>query len=64
MEKIPLHMLQLVQGDFAAAAALISLGAVLGKTTPAQTLCMVTAELVFYALNFQVGLWVWVGGCA
>ena len=56
MEKIPLHMLQLVEGDFAAATALISLGAVLGKTTPAQTLCMVTSELVFYAINYQVGV--------
>jgi len=45
---------QLLQGDFAAAAALISLGAVLGKTTPTQTLIMVIFELVFYALNLQV----------
>jgi ammonium transporter Rh len=45
---------QLFNGDFAAAAALISFGAVLGKTSPAQTLVMVAIELVFYALNIQV----------
>jgi ammonium transporter Rh len=45
---------QLVEGDFAAACALISLGAVLGKTTPIQTLIMVFIELIFYALNYQV----------
>jgi ammonium transporter Rh len=54
IEKIPLHLTQLVEGDFAAAAALISLGAVLGKTTPIQTLIMVFIELIFYALNYQV----------
>ena len=54
--KVPLHLTQLVEGDFAAATALISLGAVLGTTSPSQTLVMVTFELVFYALNFQLGV--------
>ena len=53
--KIPLNVGQLVEGDFAAAAALISLGACLGKSSPTQTLVMVTLELIFYALNFQIG---------
>jgi ammonium transporter Rh len=54
--KVPLNVAQLVEGDFAAAACLISLGACLGKTSPTQTLVMVTFELIFYALNFQVGV--------
>lgn len=54
MHKIPLHLTQLVEGDFAAATALISLGAVLGKTTATQTLVMVVIELIFYSMNFQV----------
>lgn len=56
MAKIPLHLFQLVEGDFAAATALISLGAVLGKTTPAQTLVMVAVELFFYALNYKLSI--------
>jgi ammonium transporter Rh len=54
MEKIPLHMGQLIEGDFAAATALISLGAILGKSTPLQTLIMVAIECVFYSVNYQV----------
>lgn len=54
--KIPLHLTQLVEGDFAAATALISLGAVLGTTSPSQTLAMVCFEVIFYALNFHVGI--------
>jgi ammonium transporter Rh len=54
--KVPLNVGQLVEGDFAAAAALISLGACLGKSSPTQTLVMVTMELVFYAINFQIGV--------
>lgn len=56
MAKIPLHITQLVEGDFAAATALISLGAILGKATPAQTLSMVTFELIFYALNYKLAI--------
>ncbi|KAF1324626.1 Ammonium transporter, partial [Globisporangium splendens] len=41
----------LINGDFAAAAVLISFGAILGKTTPTQLLWMAFFELVFYAIN-------------
>mmetsp|Transcript_100573 Transcript_100573/g.288172 ORF Transcript_100573/g.288172 Transcript_100573/m.288172 type:complete len:482 (-) Transcript_100573:282-1727(-) len=51
-----LNIEMLIEGDFAAATALISLGAVLGKTSAMQTLIMVTFELIFYALNFQIGV--------
>jgi len=46
----------MVEGDFAAACALISLGAILGKSTPIQTLVMVFFELFFYAFNYQIGV--------
>jgi ammonium transporter Rh len=56
IERIPLHLTQLVEGDFAAACSLISLGAVLGKVTPIQALWMVFFELFFYAWNYQIGV--------
>ena len=41
----------LVNGDFAAAAVLISFGAVLGKVTPTQLVWMTFLEVIFYAIN-------------
>ena len=41
----------LVNGDFAAAAMLISFGAVIGRVTPTQFLFMCIMEMVFYGLN-------------
>lgn len=41
----------LIKGDFAAAAALISMGGVLGKLTHSQLLVMVFFELIFYGIN-------------
>ncbi|GMF11422.1 unnamed protein product [Phytophthora lilii] len=40
----------LINGDFAAAAVLISFGAVLGKITPTQLVWMIFLELIFYAI--------------
>ena len=42
----------LIGGDFAAAAVLISYGAVLGRITPTQILLMTFFELIFYASKF------------
>jgi len=56
MAKIPLNVEMFIEGDFAAATALISLGALLGKCTPAQALVMVTLELAFYALNYHLSI--------
>jgi len=52
--KIPLRLMRLIDGDFAAASALISLGAILGKTSPSQIIVMVLIELIFYGLNIQI----------
>jgi ammonium transporter Rh len=41
----------MVQGDFCAAACLITMGALLGKTTLPQLLFLVTFECIFYCLN-------------
>lgn len=52
---IKLGIVDLIRGDFAAAAVLISFGAVLGKTTPLQMLLVVFFELIFYAINEAIG---------
>lgn len=41
----------LINADFAAAAILITFGAIIGKCTPAQLLIVVFCECVFYSLN-------------
>ncbi|KAI9919323.1 hypothetical protein PsorP6_017769 [Peronosclerospora sorghi] len=46
----------MIDGDFAAAAVLISFGAVLGKTTPTQLVWMTFLELVVYAINEYIVL--------
>lgn len=46
----------LINGDFAAAAVLISFGAVLGKTTPTQVVWMTFLEILFYGLNEYIVL--------
>ncbi|EGD75033.1 rhesus-associated glycoprotein [Salpingoeca rosetta] len=49
--KIPLTLETLVTGDFGAATVLISMGAVLGRTSPLQLLVMVVIELFAYGFN-------------
>lgn len=49
--KISLDIPTMIGGDFAAAAVLISFGAMVGRITPSQTLFMTFWELLFYALN-------------
>jgi len=50
-EKINLNMVTLINADFCAAAVLISMGAVLGKTTFSQLFLLATFETIFYCLN-------------
>jgi ammonium transporter Rh len=49
--KITLDLTSLIVGDFGAGAALISMGAVLGKTDLFQLWVLVTLEIIFYSLN-------------
>jgi ammonium transporter Rh len=46
----------LILSDFSAGAVLIAFGALLGKTTAAQTMVMALSAVVFYSLNEQIGL--------
>lgn len=46
----------LLTSDFAAAAVLISFGALLGKTSPAQLIVMALIEIVLFAVSEHLGL--------
>jgi ammonium transporter Rh len=50
-EKIELSMEALLEGDFCAAACLITMGALLGKTTFTQLFFLVTCESIWYSVN-------------
>jgi len=54
--KVELDITNLVGGDFAAGAILISFGAVLGRITPTQLLWMGMFEVVFYSINEYLGV--------
>ena len=54
--KINIDMPLLINGDFGAAACLISMGAVLGKISFPQLFVLVTIETIFYTLNQTVVL--------
>lgn len=53
-ETIVLDVPTLIRGDCAAAAVLISFGAVLGKTTPTQLVWMTFLEVMVYGVNEYV----------
>ena len=46
-----IHLPALINGLFAAAALLISFGAVIGKVSPSQLIYMAMFEIVFYTFN-------------
>lgn len=48
---LPIGIGTLIDGEFAAATALISFGAVIGRATPLQLLLMVVLQAFFYAIN-------------
>lgn len=72
LDRIHLSLTDLIEGDVAAAAVfrafvllshtttipqiLISFGAVLGRLGPVQLFIMVLFEVVFFALNFWIGV--------
>jgi ammonium transporter Rh len=51
-----MNIKQLILGDFAAGAVLISYGALLGKVTATQMLVIATFECIFFTLNETIGL--------
>lgn len=50
-DKIHLDVVQLVNGDFGAAACMITFGALLGKVDLFQMWLIITIECIFYGLN-------------
>ncbi|XP_004524534.1 ammonium transporter Rh type B [Ceratitis capitata] len=54
--KISLSLESIVDADIAAAVPLISMGALLGRTTPIQLLFMAIVEIVLFAANEYVAL--------
>merc|ERR1712170_317431 len=53
--KIALNITSMLSADFAAAAVLISYGAVLGKASPVQLIVMAFIEIVAFAGNEFIG---------
>uniref|UniRef100_A0A8V0Y3X5 Ammonium transporter Rh type A n=1 Tax=Gallus gallus TaxID=9031 RepID=A0A8V0Y3X5_CHICK len=49
--KIPLNIKSMINADFSTATALISFGAVLGKTNPVQMLLLTFLEITAFAVN-------------
>jgi ammonium transporter Rh len=56
VHKININMPMIIMGDFGAAASLITMGAVLGKTTFPQLFTLITIETIFYSLNLAICL--------
>jgi ammonium transporter Rh len=48
----------LIDGNYAAAAVMISFGAVIGKATPLQLFLMTLIEIPFYSVNYFIGIMV------
>jgi len=53
---VTLTMKEMIRGDFAAGAVLISMGAVLGRATWTQLIWMAFFELIFYSINEYIGV--------
>jgi ammonium transporter Rh len=56
---IPIGITQMIASDFAAAAVLISMGALLGKLSPEQYIIMGLFEVVFYTVNEYILFDLW-----
>lgn len=54
-QKIAIDYKSMIEGDFAAAAVLISYGAMMGKATFLQLIFMTAFEVIVYSLNFRLG---------
>jgi len=51
---VPMDVTMLIEGDFAAAAVLITFGGLLGKVSPMQLMFVGMVEVVLYAVNFEL----------
>jgi ammonium transporter Rh len=56
VHKYSLSLWSLVEADFGTVAVLVSLGAVLGRTSPSQLLMMAFIEIPLYCINFYIVL--------
>lgn len=54
IHKVMFDIHSLIEGDFAAATVLISMGGVLGKVSLSQLVWMVFFELILYAVNLEI----------
>jgi ammonium transporter Rh len=55
-QKFPIDVERIIVADFVAAAVLISFGAVLGKTNPAQLIIMAFIEVLVQSANEFLGI--------
>ena len=55
-EKMALQITDLIKADFAAAAVMISFGAVLGKVSPTQMFLIMIVEIFVFGLNEVIGV--------
>ena len=53
---LELQITTLIAADFAAGAAMITFGAILGKTSPLELVFIAIVEMIFYGLNEQIGV--------
>ena len=53
---LELQITTLITADFAAGAAMISFGALLGKASPLELVFIAISEMVFYGLNESIGV--------
>jgi len=53
---LELDITNLIMGDFAAGCAMISFGAILGKSSPLELIFIAIMEMLFYGLNENIGV--------
>lgn len=52
---LSMDITDLIKGDFAAGAAMISFGAILGKASPLELVFIAISEMMFYGMNENIG---------
>jgi len=53
---IKIDIIHLIKGDFAAGAAMITFGALLGKTSPLELVVVAVLEMMVYGINESIGV--------